>query len=148
MLTDWIYEVGQRVDGRALAARFGPNLERKVREKMKSGRPVSASYLKKLFRAFLREAPPVCGFSAIDADDSVDEVLAPASRSPGPLSAFVTGHGAAQDRRGEWIKNVGLADLAEQFDILSAHLRDPVAKQDIDQVRGILLGSNFLSDND
>lgn len=148
MLTDWICEVDQRVDGRAFAARFGPQRERKVRERMKSGRPVSASYQEKLFGAFLKNATPVWGFSAIDADPSVDEVLALASRSPGPLSAFVAGHSAAQDRRGEWIKNVGLADLAERFDILAERLRDPVGKQDVDQARQVLLGSNFLSNND
>lgn len=148
MICDWFAEVDQRVDGRALAARFGPEHERWLRRHMRVDQVVHLARVKEMLGAYLRQESRVWGASDIDVGLAAGELTALALAAPGLLSAFAAGLGAAQDSRDAWIKKVELADLAMRLDTLGERLRGPVAAKDAVGVREVLLGSNLLSGDD
>lgn len=148
VLSDWITDVDKRIDGRSLAARFGATQGRKVRDRIAANRPISPEDRARLIGHYVNAAPRIFGLSEGDKAKLV-ALTATLPNLAGPLSHFVQGLGQAADGDfGDWIRRVGLAGLAERFDIVSERLSDPVAAKNVEEVRTILLGSNQLSGDD
>ena len=140
MLNAWIFQVLERMDGRAVPAQFGPhtkNVQNILNGSVKSSRSEFSDFV----RSYLNSLPPP--FNDVDSETigAVVAELGSIAEKSGPLSSFFRSQKMAGRDYPETTK------LAEAIDALSESLTVAKTQDAIPAFKAALLGADLLDED-